>query len=104
MKLRLDYLREDLIAAVIVFMVAIPLCLGIALASGAPLFSGIISGIVGGILTGILSPSHVSIAGPAAGMVAVVYAAINHIIDKKKIKLAGGVYNIYNGRVEFISE
>lgn len=75
------YLKFDLVAGIVVFLVAIPLCLGIALASGAPLFSGIISGIVGGIIVGSLSGSQVSVSGPAAGMAAVVVAAIAHIGD-----------------------
>ena len=66
----------DLIAGVVVFLVALPLCLGIALASGAPLFSGILSGIVGGIVVGALSKSHTSVSGPAAGLTAVVLAQI----------------------------
>ena len=75
------YLKFDLVAAIVVFLVAIPLCLGIALASGAPLFSGILSGIVGGIVVGALSGSHVSVSGPAAGMAAVVVAAILQLGD-----------------------
>jgi len=74
--MKLSYVRNDLIASVVVFLVAIPLCLGIALASGAPLFSGIIAGIIGGIVVGFLSDSHVSVSGPAAGMVAIVLASI----------------------------
>lgn len=69
--------RSDVPAAVITFLVAIPLCLGIALASGAPLFSGIISGIIGGILVGLLSGSSLMITGPAAGLSAIVMAAID---------------------------
>lgn len=61
-------LKFDLTAAIVVFLVAIPLCLGIALASGTPLLSGILSGIIGGIVVGALSGSHVSVSGPAAGM------------------------------------
>lgn len=71
-----DALRSDLSASVVVFLVALPLCLGIALASGAPFFSGIISGIVGGIIIGFLSNSHVSVSGPAAGLATIVFAAI----------------------------
>jgi MFS superfamily sulfate permease-like transporter len=56
-------LAGDLIAGLVVFLVAIPLCLGIALASGAPIISGVISGIIGGIVVGALSGSHVSVAG-----------------------------------------
>ena len=67
-------LPSDLLAGVVVFFVAIPLCLGVALASGAPLFSGLLAGIIGGILVGILSGSSVS--GPAAGLTAVVAGQI----------------------------
>lgn len=70
------YLKQDLPASIVVFFVALPLCLGIALASGAPLFSGLIAGIVGGILVGALSGSEVGVSGPAAGLVAIVLTAI----------------------------
>lgn len=69
-------LTRDLIASVVVFLVALPLCLGIALASNAPLFSGLLAGIVGGILVGVLSGSHTSVSGPAAGLTAVVAGQI----------------------------
>jgi MFS superfamily sulfate permease-like transporter len=71
--------RYDIPAGVVVFLVALPLCLGIALASGAPFFSGIISGIIGGIVIGILSGSQLSVSGPAAGLTALVLAAITNI-------------------------
>ena len=67
---------SDIPAAVVVFLVALPLCLGIALGSGAPLFSGIIAGIVGGLVIGALSGSNLSVSGPAAGLTAVVAVAI----------------------------
>ncbi len=67
---------RDLTAGVVVFLVALPLCLGIALASGAPLLSGVLAGIVGGLVVGVLSGSHTSVAGPAAGLTAVVLAQI----------------------------
>src|SRR6187402_2089022 len=67
---------RDLAAGVVVFLVALPLCLGIALASGAPLLSGVLAGIVGGIVVGLLSGSHTSVAGPAAGLTAVVLAQV----------------------------
>lgn len=73
----LENLRYDLPASVVVFCVAMPLCLGIALASGAPLFAGVIAGIVGGIVVGIASGSAVGVSGPAAGLAVVVLAAIN---------------------------
>ena len=69
-------IRGDLTAAVVVFLVALPLCLGVALASGAPLISGIVAGVVGGILVGLLSGSNTSVSGPAAGLTAVVAAQI----------------------------
>jgi carbonic anhydrase/SulP family sulfate permease len=67
---------RDLAAGLIVFLVALPLCLGVALASGAPLLSGVISGIVGGVLVGLLSGSHTSVSGPASGLCTVVAAQI----------------------------
>src|SRR6478609_8484241 len=69
-------LKSDFASGLVVFLVALPLCLGIALASGAPLFSGIISGIVGGIVVGYLSHSHLSVSGPAAGLTAIILTAI----------------------------
>ena len=66
----------DIPASVVVFLVALPLCLGIALGSGAPLFSGIIAGMVGGIVIGLLSGSSLSISGPAAGLTAIVAVAV----------------------------
>jgi carbonic anhydrase len=74
--LSLSNIRYDLPAGLVVFLVALPLCLGVALASGAPLFSGIIAGMVGGIVVGALSGSHTSVSGPAAGLSAIVLSAI----------------------------
>ncbi len=71
-----ENIRYDLPSAVVVFFVAVPLCLGIALASGAPLFSGIIAGIVGGIVVGALSNSSLGVSGPAAGLTVIVLTAI----------------------------
>jgi MFS superfamily sulfate permease-like transporter len=68
--------KQDLPASVIVFFVALPLCLGIALASGAPLFSGVIAGIIGGIVVGYASGSPLGVSGPAAGLAVVVFAAL----------------------------
>jgi MFS superfamily sulfate permease-like transporter/carbonic anhydrase len=70
---------RDLLAGLVVFLVALPLCLGVALASNAPLFSGILAGIVGGLLVGVLSGSHTSVSGPAAGLTAVVAAQIGNL-------------------------
>ncbi len=71
-----EHLKNDLPAGVVVFLVALPLCLGIALASGAPLFSGIITGIVGGVIVAGLSGSQLSVSGPAAGLTVIVLSAI----------------------------
>ena len=74
-----DYTKSfpnDLTAAIVVFLVALPLCLGVALASNAPLFSGIIAGVVGGVAVGLASRSHLSVSGPAAGLTAIVAASI----------------------------
>jgi MFS superfamily sulfate permease-like transporter len=75
----LQYLKNDALASLVVFLVAMPLCLGIALASGAPLFSGIVTGIVGGIIVALLSGSHLAVSGPAAGLAVIVYDAIAEI-------------------------
>jgi len=69
-------LGADLPASIVVFLVALPLCLGVALASNAPLFSGLIAGMVGGMVIGALSGSQLSVSGPAAGLTAIVAAAI----------------------------
>ena len=71
-----DSLRSDIPSGLVVFLVALPLCLGIALASGAPPLSGVLSGIIGGIVIGSLSNSHISVSGPAAGLIAIVLTAI----------------------------
>ncbi len=72
-------LKNDLPASLVVFLVAVPLCLGIALASGAPLFSGIIAGIVGGIVVSLISGSSLGVSGPAAGLAVIVLNAIQEL-------------------------
>lgn len=72
-----ENIKNDISASIIVYLVAVPLCLGIALASGAPLFSGIIAGIIGGIIVGIASDSALGVSGPAAGLAIIVFAAID---------------------------
>src|SRR4051812_34204286 len=69
-------LKKDIPSSIVVFLVALPLCLGIALASGAPLFAGILTGIIGGIVVGSVSGSQLSVAGPAAGLTVIVFNAI----------------------------
>ncbi len=70
---------KDIPASIVVFLVAMPLCLGIALASGAPLFSGLIAGIVGGIVVGSISGSNLGVSGPAAGLAVIVLGAIQDL-------------------------
>jgi len=72
-------LKNDIPASIVVFLVALPLCLGVALASGAPLLSGVISGVIGGIVVGLLSKSQTSVSGPAAGLAAVVLSSITQL-------------------------
>jgi len=79
MKFNTKNLKTDIPSGLVVFLVALPLCLGISLASGAPFFSGLISGIIGGIVIGSLSGSKLSVSGPAAGLAALVLAAIHNI-------------------------
>ena len=69
-------LKKDFIAGLVVFLVALPLCLGIALASEAPLASGLLAGIIGGLVVGSISGSSTSVSGPAAGLTAIVSAQI----------------------------
>ena len=100
MKNNLSYLKNDLPASIVVFFVALPLCLGIALASGAPLFSGLIAGIVGGIVVGAISGSQVGVSGPAAGLAAIVLAAIASLGGYENFLLAvvlGGIIQILFG-------
>lgn len=82
-------LKSDFASGLVVFLVALPLCLGIALASGAPLFSGIISGVIGGMVVGYLSQSHISVSGPAAGLTAIVLTAITDLGSFNAFLLAG---------------
>jgi MFS superfamily sulfate permease-like transporter len=96
----LNNLKNDLPASLIVFLVAVPLCLGIALASGAPLFSGIIAGIVGGIVVGALSGSQLGVSGPAAGLAVIVLTAISDLGSFEIFLMAvviGGVFQLILG-------
>jgi len=68
---------NDMSAGLVVFLVALPLCLGISLASDAPLFSGVIAGVIGGIIVGVISGSKLGVSGPAAGLAVIVATAIN---------------------------
>ncbi len=93
-------LKNDFPAGIIVFLVAVPLCLGIALASGAPLFSGIIAGMVGGIIITIFSGSQLGVSGPAAGLAVIVLAAIEDLGSFETFLLAvmiGGFIQVLLG-------
>lgn len=94
------HFKTDLSAGLVVFLIALPLCLGISLASGAPLFSGIISGIIGGIVVGFLSGSNINVSGPAASVALVIYTAIQTMGSYEAILLAvilAGVFQIILG-------
>ena len=93
-------IKQDFPASLVVFLVALPLCLGVALASGAPLLSGLISGIIGGVVVGFLSQSHTSVSGPAAGLAAVVLSSIMQLGSFETFLLAvviAGVLQVVMG-------
>jgi MFS superfamily sulfate permease-like transporter len=95
-----DQLKHDAPASVVVFLVALPLCLGIALASGAPLFAGVLTGIVGGVVVSWASGSALSVSGPAAGLTAIVFAGIQSLGSYEAFLLAvvlAGVIQIVLG-------
>lgn len=81
-------LPYDLVSGLVVFLVALPLCLGVALASEAPLMAGLIAGILGGIVVGMLSGSHTSVSGPAAGLTAIVATQIKQLESFESFLLA----------------
>jgi MFS superfamily sulfate permease-like transporter len=75
----MNFHTKDLSASLVVFLVALPLCLGIAHASGVPVISGLIAGIIGGVVIGFLSGSHVSVSGPAAGLITLVESSLRDL-------------------------
>lgn len=79
LKLSKRDLKYDFPASIVVFLVALPLCLGIAMASGAPLFAGLLTGIIGGIVVASISGSPLSVSGPAAGLTVIVLGAIERL-------------------------
>ncbi|MDA9906854.1 SulP family inorganic anion transporter [Flavobacteriaceae bacterium] len=94
------FIKNDLPASIVVFFVALPLCLGIALASGAPLFSGVIAGIIGGIVVGAISGSQIGVSGPAAGLAAIVLTAISSLGGFENFLVAvvlAGIFQIVLG-------
>ena len=75
----LSFLKHDFKASITVFFVALPLCLGISLASGVPMYSGLLAGIIGGVIVTLISKSALSVSGPAAGLTAICAAAITQL-------------------------
>ncbi len=103
MKKIISNLRYDLPASIVVFLVALPLCLGIAMASGAPLFSGIIAGIIGGIVVGYASGSNLGVSGPAAGLAVIVLNGIEQIGSYESFLVAvilAGILQIIMGSLK----
>ena len=98
MKNIFSHFRYDFPASIIVFFVALPLCLGIALASGAPLFSGIISGIIGGVVVGAISGSRFGVSGPAAGLAVIVLSYITTLGSFENFLVA----TILAGMIQFV--
>ncbi len=96
-------LKYDIKSSLVVFLVALPLCLGISLASGAPLFSGILAGVIGGIVVGLVSNSTTSVSGPAAGLAVIVLGAIQTLGDFQTFAVAvflAGVIQVIFGLVK----
>ncbi|MBL8850318.1 MAG: SulP family inorganic anion transporter, partial [Planctomycetaceae bacterium] len=91
--------QHDVLASVVVFLVALPLCMGIAIASGASVAAGLVTGIVGGIIVGMLAGSPLQVSGPAAGLTVIVYQAIaTHGIEMLGlIVLLAGVFQLAAG-------
>ncbi|MGX9985146.1 SulP family inorganic anion transporter [Soonwooa purpurea] len=94
--------KENFPSGLVVFLVALPLCLGIALASGAPPLAGIISGIIGGLVVGYLSNSHISVSGPAAGLTAIILAAIADLGSFELFLTAGIIAGILQLALGFL--
>lgn len=92
---RIIWLKHDLPAGLSVFLVALPLCLGIALASGAPLYAGLLSGIIGGLVVSFISGSQLAVSGPAAGLTTLVAASIISLGDYKIFLLAVMVAGLF---------
>lgn len=97
---RIIWLKYDLSAGLSVFLVSLPLCLGIALASGTPIYSGLLSGIIGGLVVTLISGSQLAVSGPAAGLTTIVAASIISHGDYKVFLLAvmiAGLFQIILG-------
>jgi len=101
---KLVWLKYDLPAGISVFLVALPLCLGIALASGAPLYAGLLSGIIGGIIVSLISGSSLAVSGPAAGLTTLVSASILSLGDYRVFLLCvivAGLFQVVLGILKF---
>jgi MFS superfamily sulfate permease-like transporter len=101
---RIIWLKHDLPAGLTVFLVALPLCLGIALASGAPLYAGLLSGIIGGLIVSLVSGSQLAVSGPAAGLTTIVASAIISLGDYRLFLLCiivAGLFQIILGLLKF---
>jgi MFS superfamily sulfate permease-like transporter len=95
-----EYFSHDFFASIVVFLVALPLCLGIALASGAPLHAGLLTGVIGGLVVGFLSGSPISVSGPAAGLTTIVLSSIGKLGSYEAFLLAvflAGIFQIILG-------
>jgi len=92
---RIIWFKHDLPAGLYVFLVSLPLCLGIALASGAPLYAGLLSGIIGGIMVSLISGAQLAVSGPAAGLTTIVAASIISLGDYKIFLLAVMVAGLF---------
>lgn len=94
--------KNDFMSSIVVFLVALPLCLGIALASNAPMAAGLFAGIIGGVVIGFLSDSHVSVSGPAAGLTVIVINGISSLGSFEAFTLAvflSGIFQILFGLI-----
>ena len=97
------WLRHDLAAGLSVFLVALPLCLGIAMASGAPLYAGLLSGIIGGLVVASISGSSLAVSGPAAGLTTLIAASILSFGDYRIFLLTiviAGLFQLILGRLK----
>ena len=94
-----SYPRQDFVAGIVVFLVAIPLCLGIAIASGVSPISGLVAGIVGGIIVPLVSRSPLSVSGPAAGLISIVLMEIDRLGSIERflsaVILAGAIQFVF---------
>lgn len=99
-----NHLKYDFSASVVVFLVAIPLCLGVALSSGAPIYAGLISGIVGGIIVGLLSQSNLSVSGPSPAIASIMVFTLEYLQNYEAVLCAiflSGLLQLFLGYRKF---